>query len=234
MRWEAWKQAQSRSCGQSLKNMANVNRSQATARCCCPRIHHLFESHYITSVENNWFNVVLLILQVFILQTFVALQLYLCTTFMQVGCVHEQLRNWTSKNKSPKGKSKFPMVPFFCIIFFLYNGEIFFKAIQDLLHFKEKKVKVHTTCTRCAFRLYSQVSISSLHSPSPEDGRPAVCIMPELFHATGSLNFHIHPHSFVEKGHSADLSLWTNPQRRRRESVHPTAPLCPSPCCFLL
>lgn len=53
--------------------------------------------------------------------------------------------------------------------------------------------------TRCAFKLHSQVSISSLHSSSPEGGRPAACIMPELFHATGSLNFHIHPHSFVEK-----------------------------------
>lgn len=62
--------------------------------------------------------------------------------------------------------------------------------------------EVTTTWTRCAPGLRSQVSVSSLHS-RPAGGwggggglLPA-CIMPELFHATGSLNFHIHPRSFA-------------------------------------
>ena len=208
--------------------MANVNRSQAAARCSCPRIHHPFQSHYITSLENNWLNVVLS--TGFYAKDVAISAAGLLFTSIRVPCVHEQLRNWTSKKKSPKGKQNFPLVLFF--VSFLVERRDFLKAIQDHLHFSEKKVKVHTTCTRCAFKLHSQVSISSLHSPSPEGGRPAACIMPELFHATGSLNFHIHPHSFV--GNCADLSLWTNPQRGRRESVHPTAPLWASPCCSLL
>lgn len=114
-------------------------------------------------------------------------------TFKQFLHVQEQLSNWTSKTKHPKGKSKFPSVLFFSVAFCIMEF-FFLKAIQDHLHFYEKKKqktkKVHTTCTRCAFRLTSQVSISSLHSLSPEGGRPAACIMSEMFHATGSLAPH--------------------------------------------
>ena len=111
----------------------------------------------------------------------------------------------------PEGVLK--ISPRFCWVFgnaFLYNTEKFKKknSRPSVLLRKEKK-SVHKTCTRCAILLHSQVSISSLHSHFPEARggggvRPAACIMPELFHATGSLNFHIHPYSSVgeKKGHS--------------------------------
>lgn len=114
-----------------------------------------------------------------------AASLFIFTQFLGV---HEQCE----KRNAPRGKVKTPL----CCIFLMYYFcimDAFFKSNS-----RPSVIFVHTTCTRCAFAFLSQISISSLHSHIPEGGRPAARIMPELFHATGSLNFHIHPHSFVE------------------------------------
>lgn len=108
-----------------------------------------------------------------------------------------RFKSRTSKTEGiSRGKVRIPRgsIFFFCV--FCITEQFFSSGIsRPSVLFREK---VNTTWTRCAPGLHSQVPVSSLHSGPPEGGRLAAeHIMPELFRATGSLNFRIRPRSFA-------------------------------------
>lgn len=184
-----------RTCRQILQNGANINRSQAAARGLLPTQ----ASHIWVSLHNVFRGEILERDSVRSLCRFPAVRSAAASLFifMMFLGICEQIRSRTSKEKkSQKGKSKFPKVLSFSCVFCIMES-FFFRAFPAHLYFLEKStqhgpdVLLHGIC--------SQVSISSLHSRPPEGGGRllSACIMPELFYATGSLNFCIHPRSFA-------------------------------------
>lgn len=126
-----------------------------------------------------------------------ALQLHLCSfSWCFLASVNRLGAEPARKKNLRRESQNSPRFYLFSCVFCIMES-FFFRAFPAHLYFLEKStqhgpdVLLHGIC--------SQVSISSLHSRPPEGGGRllSACIMPELFYATGSLNFCIHPRSFA-------------------------------------
>lgn len=188
-----------RSCRQILQNRANINRSQAIARSLLPtQASHIWVSlHNVFRRETSESGSVRSLCS-FPAVCSAAAALFIFMMFLEI-CVQIKSRS-SKKKRTSEGKVKIPQSSIFFLCL-LYYGKFFF-FFQGISSPSVLFREVNTTWTRCAPGLCSQASVSSLHSRPPGGGGegdrlPAACIMPELFHATGSLNFRIHPRSFA-------------------------------------
>lgn len=163
-------------------------------------------------------------------------QLYLCKAFTQYLCVGEQLEKTpleqTLQEESLNSpRFYFSSSTFFCFVqrwdfFFFFKEQ--FKPVRA---FRESPHNIYQMCFSAPQPSLHQQP--ALRFPWGGQARPA-----SMHNARAVLSNRLpkFPHSplstapppggFVEKtGHSVDPSLWTNPQRRRGESVRPAAPL---------
>lgn len=129
--------------------------------------------------------------------------------FHAVSWHHNQIRSRTSKKKRiSEGKVKIPHGSIF-LLCLLYSGEFFFfffsTAFPAHLYFLEKSTQhgpdvllgSAAKSPSAACILVPLMGWKGRGSEGGEGRLPAACIMPELFHATGSPNFRIHPRSFA-------------------------------------